>query len=436
MLGRALRYFARSMRDYTLRRPQLEALQAKRLRRTLSLAYDEVPHYHELMRQMGRTPVDFTIDDLRQFPLLTKEEVILGGKGLVSRRGASFVKEGSGTSGLPLRVYYDQNYVDHAIAFQLRKYAEFGVRPWDRLVTVWPPKKYWRRALFGRKKGKPTTWAEEMGALSTLARMSKRALYLEAAEDDPGQDMRELVRMRPGFALGRPSHFLRMAEFLPPGGAGMDLRGMECRHEAFTDDAARKLEGAFGGKVMQGYGSNETGSGGAECRFQRGIHLNEDWLIYEVLRDGEQVGPGEMGELVVTVLLNDSMPLVRYATGDTVELADGGACECGSWMVRVRKTLGRRQDWLKTAVGTLVPPLEVAEVAEAELGMKEYQIVQLKVGEFVVKSWSPESDERRLAGPLRSYLTQLVGTPVTVAFVEQARDEIWLKNRSVASAVP
>ena len=93
-------------------------------------------------------------------------------------------------------------------------------------------------------------------------------------------------------------------------------------------------------------------------------------------------------------------------------------------------------DWLQTAQGTLVQPLEVADEVEAKLGMKQYQIVQKKVSEFEVKTRNPEVDRMRLAGPLGAYLAGLAGTPVNLSFVRLPPEDNWLKSRPVTCAIP
>ena len=119
-----------------------------------------------------------------------------------------------------------------------------------------------------------------------------------------------------------------------------------------------------------------------------------------------------------------------------MELSDGGRCPCGSSFMRMRRTLGRKDDWLRTAEGTLVNPLDVAEFAESTLGMRDYQIVQRSSDGFVVKTLSPEPDEKRLAGPLRGFLSMTVGTQVSLSFAPRPAEDVWLKNRPVVCAIP
>lgn len=438
MLSRVLMRYAQSMVSYTLPRRELESLQAKRLRRTLRLAYENVPYYHDMMRRLGKLPSDFgDAPRVKGLPVLTKKDVAANEMRLVSRRARAWQRRGgSGTSGVFSWVVYDRGFRDLGNALQGRNYTMIGGRPWKRVVSIWSPKAYWRRRLSGESKGKPSTWSEEMGPIAVVGQLTKRAGFLLAAADDPRQDLRRLLAMKPDIVMGRPSHFLRMSEFLPTDGRGLGAQALECKHEALTETAKSKIEGAFGAKAFRSYGSTEVGFAACECRFQTGMHLGEDWGLFEVLRDGERVGPGETGELVATVFGNEAMPLIRYATGDTVELSDGERCACGSSFGRVRRMLGRKEDWLRTSRGTLINPMDVAEFAEGTLGMRDYQIVQTGADEFVAKTLSPRPDGALRAEALRGYLSEMVGSQVSLRFVARPAEDNWLKNRPVVCAIP
>jgi phenylacetate-CoA ligase len=433
LMARVLWFLAESMRAYTLPRDQLVRLQLRRFSKSIRIAYRTVPYYHELLRRLGAHPEDFrTLEDIRKLPLMQKREVVDNFSRLVSRRGSErFTRGGSGTSGLDVRVSYGQDSRDLLTALIVRRMLAFGMKPWDRVVSIWPPSAYWRR----NEDGSPTTSAYEMGAVVSLARITSTIRFLRAAQDDPVQDLARLRALNPDFVMARASHLRRMAAIADGSWVGAHLRGINCVSESFTSACASEIERALGGKVLHSYGSTELGMAGAECRFQQGTHLNEDWNMFEVLKNGEPVGPGERGELVATTLANYDMPLARYMTGDIVEVDDDDRCKCGSSMVRLRSILGRRSDWLRTAKGDFLAPQDVAEFVEAYLQMRDYQLIQNAVDEFEVKCMDPSSEERRLTAPLGEYLSGKVGTRVNLTFSRRDREDIWLKNRSVVCAV-
>jgi len=102
-------------------------------------------------------------------------------------------------------------------------------------------------------------------------------------------------------------------------------------------------------KAFDSYGLSEMfGPGVAfECQEQNGLHIWEDNFLVEILNpEGEQCAPGERGELVLTSLTKEAMPLIRYHTGDVTYVMDDGDCNCGRTCVRLHRFLGRADDML------------------------------------------------------------------------------------------
>ena len=437
MILRAASEFVKCTRDFYLPRADLEALQLKRLKRTVRLAFDNVPHFHSVLRALGKVPSDFAaVRDLQTIPVISKDTSIKKRPQMVSRKAdARFARASTGTTGNVVSVAYDSFFRDITIALQARHLTHFGLRPWKRLVSVRSPAKYWRKVPMGARRGSPITWADELGITVALGRATGRFLPLQAAPDNPSGDLERLLELRPDFIMCQPSHLVRMSGYIPQGKRGEVAEGMNLLNETFTESAAKRIEDAYGGGAFNSLGSNELGVSGADCRFKRGMHLNEDWILFEVLKDGEPVSEGEQGELVATVFSNDTMPLIRYATGDTVELADADGCECGSRTMRLRRILGRKDDWLLGADGALIPPMEIAEEVESRFDITDYQIVQRGPRDFVVKTVDPDNDEKRLSEQLGGYLSQRIGATVDISFSPRPREELWLKNRPVVCEI-
>ena len=132
MIPRAFRHYVESMRNFNLPRNDLDALQTKRLRRTLRVAYDHVPYNHDLLRGMGKTPADIRGKaDLGAFPMLKKETLIERRSELISTAAnATFGRLGSGTSGKVVSMAFDAFFRDITIALQARQLTLFGIRTW------------------------------------------------------------------------------------------------------------------------------------------------------------------------------------------------------------------------------------------------------------------------------------------------------------------
>jgi phenylacetate-CoA ligase len=162
-----------------------------------------------------------------------------------------------------------------------------------------------------------------------------------------------------------PSYALYLAETAKAKGimAKLKLRIGCFGAEPWSDEARQELEDAFGIKAYDSYGLSEMfGPGVAfECQEQNGLHIWEDHFLVEILdRDGNPCAPGERGELVLTSLTKEAMPLIRYRTGDVTYLLEDG-CSCGRTSRKLHRFLGRADDMLVVR-GINVFPSQIEDV--------------------------------------------------------------------------
>jgi phenylacetate-CoA ligase len=140
----------------------------------------------------------------------------------------------------------------------------------------------------------------------------------------------------------------------------------------------RLIEEAFGCRVFDKYGSREFSGIAYECDAHAGHHVVSEAYIVEVLKDGQPVAPGEVGEVVVTDLNNFCMPFVRYRIGDLAEAVDPGAvCACGRGAPRLGAIEGRVQSIIQGADGRYLPGTFFAHyLKEFDHAIKKFQVVQ------------------------------------------------------------
>lgn len=435
MLLRTLAYLLGSIRTYRFPPAELRKLQTRRLKRILQAA-DAIPLYHGAFREAGLLPSAVTAPEgLRSLPLLTKSEVVSGFSGLVrpGSRRIRAMRKGSGTSGQSVRLAVSQETLDLFSAMVFRRYVVLGYKPWERIVTLWGPIEYWRRRQGTDGVERPTTnmytypvrlWGRPFPTIKVVA-LAKR----------PAEEAKLLAERDPAFVIARPLHLRRVGVKMKELGVRARPTCVVVGSELTTPKCVRDLEELFGTTAVRNYGSNEFGPLGTECRFKRGIHLGEDFAICEVLKDGEAVGPGETGELVLTSLFNDVMPLIRFRTGDMVTLADEGKCGCGSWHVRLKEVQGREGDGLVTATGKRVLPIDVADALETEFGLRDFQLVQRAVDSLVLEASEDQLEDKEMLGRLGSYLQGMLGGPVSLETRPRPERDYWLKTRPVVSEV-
>lgn len=428
-------YLVGALRTYRLSEAELRETQAKRLRRVLGTAYSSIPFYRDTFRNAGVSLSDLADPKLSSLPLLTKREVVSSFSDLVCPRGGrvSSVRTGSGTSGQSVRFAVSDETLDLFSALIFRRFVNLGYRPWERVVTLWGPAKYWRRSPGSDGSERPTT-----NMYSYPVRAFGRPLptiRVVALGSSPDEEARLFSRLDPAFVVSRPFRLRRLGVKMEQLGLRAKPRCVIVGSEATTPTCVREIESLFDTTVVRNYGSSEFGPLGSECLYKAGIHLGEDFAICEVLKDGEQVGPGETGELVLTSLFNELMPLIRFRTGDMVTLADGGKCSCGSYHVRVKEIQGREGDGLVTSSGRRVLPMAVADFLESELGLRDFQLEQRAPDRLVLKASEDQLESRETLRRLKEYLQGVLEGPVSLECMTRPPEDYWLKTRPIISGV-
>jgi phenylacetate-CoA ligase len=191
-----------------------------------------------------------------------------------------------------------------------------------------------------------------------------------------------MLKTHPTAIIGVPSFMRKLALHIRD--AGMDPRRMGIRRligigEPLRDASmrflklGRDLETLWGARAYSTYASSETITSFQECTAQRGGHLHPDLAIVEIAdENGRILGEGEQGEVVVTPLAIEGMPLIRFRTGD-VSFLLGGPCPCGRRSVRLGPIIGRKKQMMKVRGTTLYPQAVYSELDRFP-GIAEYYV--------------------------------------------------------------
>jgi phenylacetate-coenzyme A ligase PaaK-like adenylate-forming protein len=425
------------MTSWRLPPADLFKLQSKKLRRIMRYAEEYVPYYHSLFRSIGMEPEEFGDPQrLRSLPFLSKQAIVQNAGLLVAGDASrAITRLSTGTTGRPVRILWSREYTQVRNALHLRAMTHAGMRPWHKVVTIWPPTSTWRRAKGRDGVERPSTAMMEVSASVHLPRIISPFVPLWSDPASPPRDARALARQRPDFVISTPSRLTRIGKAAVENGISLRPRALVVANEIVTKSTKTRLGELFDCQVIIWYGCTEFGPLGCECTHAEGIHLSEDQMVYEVVRDGEAVGPGEKGELVVTSVHNKTMPLFRYRTGDIVRRSDSGVCGCGSWLARISEVHGRADDGLLTLEGTRVTSLEAAQVVEASLGVDDYKLVQLAIDRFSVKVSPSEMIGNDALSNLRIGLQGILGVSPSIELVEGSEDDFVGKNRPIVSLV-
>ena len=319
-------------------REEMRALQSERLRKTVRTCYEKVPFYKRKMDELGVKPEDIqTVDDVIKLPFTTKYDLrdeYPYGLQAVPMSEVKRIHASSGTTGKPVVGTYTQNDLDMWAECVARVLAVGDVGPGD-VVQV-----SYGYGLFTGGLG-AHDGAAKLGAvqLPTSAGNSEKQIMLM-------QDMGTTA------ICCTPSYGLHLAEVIEKNkvpAENLKLRVGFFGAEPWTWGIRRELEAKLHIKAIDIYGLTEMcGPGvGGECLYQDGTHLWEDFFLPEIVNPDtlEPVAPGEVGELVITSLCKEAMPILRYRTRDLTSL-NYEPCKCGRTAVRMGKVLGRSDDML------------------------------------------------------------------------------------------
>src|SRR5512137_1595953 len=323
----------------TLARPTLEQLQLKRLQDTLQRVAQRVPFYQQRLSELGLTPAAIkTLDDVRRLPFTTGADLRAtypAGMLAVDRDESVRLHTSSGTTGKPKAIFFSRKDIDNAAELIARSLVMAGITKKDVLQNM---------MSYGLFTGGLVMHygAEKIGCLVIPA--------------GPGTSERQLLLMQDFRTTAvhiLPSYALYFAGFLEQRGIDprkdLALRRAFVGAEPHTEETRRRIEQALGVEVYNSYGLTEMNGPGVafECEYKAGMHLWEDNFLLEIINPetGEVLPEGEMGELVLTTLNREAMPILRYRTRDITSVIPE-PCQCGRTHRRLKRITGRSDDML------------------------------------------------------------------------------------------
>ena len=405
----------------TLPRAAIESLQLKRLQNVVQKAYASVPFYRESFARTKVTPEAIkTLDDLRRLPFTLKQDMRDNypyGLFAVPLEEIVRIHASSGTTGKPTVVGYTQRDIEMWAELMARSFVSAGAHRGDIIHNAYG------YGLFTGGLG-AHYGAEKLGA--SVIPMS-------------GGNTKKQIMIMQDFGSTvltcTPSYSLYLAEAAAE--EGIDLRELKLRigifgAEPWTEEIRTEIEAKLNIKAIDIYGLSEIlGPGVAiECiEAQRGLHIWEDHFIPEIIdpATGEVLPPGEQGELVITTITKEGIPMIRYRTRDITRLITE-PCICGRTHVRLARMSGRSDDMLIIR-GVNVFPSQIESVLMTVDGVEpHYQLivdreenldtleVQVEVNE---KTFSDEIKVLQdLSGRIRKEIKDILGITCKVRLVE------------------
>jgi phenylacetate-CoA ligase len=356
----------------TMPREQLAALQLARLRDTVRNAYDNVPTHRARLDAAGMAPDDIrALTDVQRLPFTVKADLRDHYPfGLFARPRSELTRlhASSGTTGKPTVVGYTRQDIDNWADLMARSLASGGARAGDVVHNAYG------YGLFTGGLG-AHYGAERLGA--TVVPMSGGSTERQVAL---------IMDFGARVLCATPSYALAIAEVA-------EAQGVDLRHSAleigmfgaepWSQAMRQEIEERIGLKAVDIYGLSEImGPGVAcECDCRAGLHGWEDHFLFEVIdpESGRALPEGQAGELVITTLTKQALPMLRYRTRDITRLTSA-PCDCGRTHVRILRITGRNDDMLIIR-GVNVYPSQIEAVLIGRPAIApHYQIVVQRHG--------------------------------------------------------
>ena len=337
----------------TMPRQQLEQLQLERLKATVAHAMNS-PFYQEKFKELGITPADIqTLDDVKRLPFTTKEylrEHYPFGLASVPLKDCVRLHSSSGTTGNPTVVLHTQKDLEEWANAVARCLWMVGSRPEDVFQNSAGYGMF--TAGLGFQYG-----AEKVGMLTVPAAAGNTKRQIKFIRDF-GTTVLHAI----------PSYASRIYEVMKEEGCDprrdTSLRVLCIGAEPHSEEQRQRIEQNLGVKAYNSYGISEMmGPGVAfECPEQNGLHIWEDYFIVEIIDPVtlQPVADGELGELVLTTINREGMPLLRYRTRDLTRILPG-KCACGRTHKRLARLQGRSDDMI-ILKGVNIFPIQIEKI--------------------------------------------------------------------------
>ena len=336
----------------TLPRQELEKLHLERIKSTLTVA-SNAPYYKDQFQKHNISPDAIRcLDDFRKLPFTTKADMranypfgLLAG----NLEDAVRIHSSSGTTGNPTVIIHSQHDLDSWANLVARCLYMVGLRKKDVFQNSSGYGMF--TGGLGFQYG-----AERLGALT-----------VPAAAGNSKRQIKFITDFKTTALHAIPSYAIRLAEVFQEEGINpteSSLKTLIIGAEPHTDEQRRKIERMLGVKAYNCFGMTEMNGPGVafECLEQNGMHIWEDCYLVEII-DPETLQPlpdGEIGELVLTTLDRNMMPLIRYRTRDLTRIIPG-ECPCGRTHRRIDRIKGRSDDMF-IIKGVNIFPMQIEKI--------------------------------------------------------------------------
>ena len=351
-------------------------IQRKKLYSLIKYASQKIPYYKEVIKEYNiRFSEDTIFDDIKKFPILTKEIIRYNFDKLYKFRDNTYYTNSSGGStGEPVVFYQDKNYLQWAIANKYLFNEWAGRQIGEPMVKIWGSLS---DTLRGGQNFKGYL-RQQLSGITVLNsnKMTEKVMY---------GFIKKINSIKPCLILTYTSSIDELARFIqelclsvysPP--AVMTTAGV------LHPEVYKRIKKVFATKVFNRYGSREVSDIACNCEKSNGLHLNTDIHYLEIVDDeGREVEVRKSGNIIITLLTNYTMPLIRYKIGDRGILSAKNS-QCGHGFPLLKKVTGRIKSVFINKFGDSINDDLFFVLFRLKENVKQFQIIQEAIDYIVI----------------------------------------------------
>ena len=335
----------------------------------------------------------------------------------------------TGTTGTPINVVRDRNSIvaENAMIWRQRRLIGLGFR--TKRVAVWET--IWDNVIVPGTMRAAPFWQHNLTDNSVLFS------NYHMSDTNLPEYVKLLKKFQPESIEGFPSTLLVLARYLKKTRTVIPVKAVFTTSEVLYAAHRKELEEAYAAKVFELYGQSERVVAATECEQHNGLHINPEYGIFEVLKDGEDAPPGTTGEVVGTGFNNYTMPLIRYRTGDLATLSTT-PCPCGRQMPLIASLQGRLADVIRTPEGRVVPGNSVMDALYGVRNVKRSQLIQERLDSVVLHVEAEDPAQPLDCPALKQNLVRCLGTSmgIEIRVVDEIETNGQTKFRWMISRLP
>jgi phenylacetate-CoA ligase len=380
--------------------------QWQRLTDLLCFVYDNNRFYRRRFDSAGMSPYDVkSPDDMNKLPILTKSDIRKYSETMLSDgyqiENLMKVKTG-GSTGKALELYLTEECSEMRNACARRHDRWTGWEAGEPIGAVWGNPVLPKGIKQGMKHWLFTPWIY----LDTMNVTDQAVLKFSE----------QWEKVKPTLLYGHAHSIYILAEYVRRLGIDdINPRGILSTSMMLMPHERLSIEDVFGIKVTDRYGCEEVSLIASECERHEGMHLNIEHLFIEFIKEDESpAGPGEMGRIIVTDLMNRAMPFIRYQVED-MGVPSARRCSCGRGLPLMDRVVGRTADFLIRRDGSRVAGVSLIENTLTKIpGIDQMQVIQESLDSMVIKMVAGKSFTPDTQNSLVRYFQDLFGHDVAV----------------------